>query len=110
MDYSKIRLQAFLQGARDDSYDRKTDTGTQRVPRYLVDVYIGGLGALEVPVDVTTYMNILRLPPMTELVVPVELSVQNRVIKTDQGRSYARRELGVRLGDLELAEQGKKAS
>lgn len=109
MDYSKIRLQAFLQGARDDSYDKKTDTGTQRVPRYLVDVYVGGLGALEVPVDVTTYTNTLKLPPMTELVLPVELSVQNRVVKSPGGRDYARRELGVRLGALELAQTAAKA-
>lgn len=109
-DQSKINVSAWLQGTRDASYDKKQSDGSvERVSRYVADLYIAGMGAVEVTVDQTTYGNLGKQPPMTTITVPVQLEMRNSVVSTASGRPYARRELGVRLGNLELAD-GKRAS
>lgn len=111
MDSGKMNVNATLQGVRDASYDKKqTDGSTERVPRFVADLYIRGMGAVEMTVDQQTAVNLDKLAPGTPVLLPVQLENRNVVVNTGTGRPYARRELGVRLGALELAEQGKKAS
>ena len=111
MDSGKMNVNATLQGVRNASYDKKqTDGSTERVPRFVADLYIRGMGAVEMTVDQQTAANLDKLEPGTPVVLPVQLENRNVVVKNPGGRDYARRELGVRLGALELAEQGKKAS
>lgn len=111
MDSGKMNVNATLQGVRDASYDKKqTDGSTERVPRFVADLYIRGMGAVEMTVDQQTAVNLDKLAPGTAVLLPVQLENRNVVVNTGTGRPYARRELGVRLGALELAEQGKKAS
>ena len=100
----------MFQGVRDDSYDKKTDTGVQRVPRFVADVYVVGMGALEIPVDDMAYRNLQAVQMGTAVLVPLVPEVRNNIITAASGRPYVRRELSVRIGALELAEQGKKAS
>lgn len=112
MDSGKINVNATLQGVRDASYPKKNaETGKEeRVPRFVADLYIRGMGAVEMTVDQETAVNLDKLAPGTPVLLPVQLENRNVVVNTGTGRPYARRELGVKLGALELAEQGKKAS
>lgn len=113
MNFSGLRVDAWMNGVRDDSYDKKDkETGkVERVERYVADVYIPGLGAAELPVTPQEYGALLGVKPNTEATVPVRLEIANVVIpaRVPGGRSFARRELQARFGNLELKQASAKA-
>jgi hypothetical protein len=99
----------FLAGVRDDSYTKKS-TG-EHISRFMADLYHPGTGAFSIPVNATVYAQLLNHPPMvTQFKLPYRLEVAQRVVKLDGGGSYARQEMGIRFGDLELIEQSRKAA
>ncbi len=100
-------LIVYLAGVRDDSY---TNRANAHVEKFVADLYHPGTGSFSIPVPTVVYGQLLNLPPMvTQFKLPYRLESQPRVIKGETG-SYARNEISVRFGDLELIEQSRKAS
>lgn len=88
-----------------------TQTGQKKdkTAWYRADLYVEGVGAFDKSLTPAEYVALSKLPSGSTLVMGLRLSIEEKQIPNGRGGTFAVRVLGVRLGELALAENAKKA-